>query len=64
DMHTVHDGVDITKAHFNAVVEMLQQAMETQGIAFRDQNRLLALLAPMHRAIVNASPGAGQTAAK
>lgn len=27
-------------------------AMDAQGIAFRTQNRLLALLAPMHREIV------------
>ena len=52
DMKTVHDGVDITKAHFNAVVEMLQDAMDAEHIAFREQNRLLARLAPMHRDIV------------
>lgn len=54
DMRKVHSGVDINKATFNATVEVLQQAMDAQGIAFRTQNRLLAQLAPMHRDIVNA----------
>ena len=52
-MKQVHDGQDITKAHFNALVEVLQQSMDAQGIAFSAQNRLLAQLAPMHRDIVN-----------
>ncbi len=52
-MKQVHDGQDITKANFNALVEVLQQAMDAQGIAFGAQNRLLAQLAPMHRDIVN-----------
>jgi hemoglobin len=52
-MKQVHDGQDITKAHFNALVEVLQQSMDAQGIAFGAQNRLLAQLAPMHREIVN-----------
>jgi len=53
DMKRVHEGVDITRADFNALVEVLQQAMDAQGIAFSTQNRLLAQLAPMHRDIVN-----------
>ena len=53
DMKRVHSGVDITRADFNALVEVLQQAMDAQGIAFNAQNRLLAKLAPMHRDIVN-----------
>ena len=53
DMKTVHDGIDINKGHFNALVEVLQQAMDAQGIAFSAQNRLLAQLAPMHRDIIN-----------
>ena len=53
DMKKVHSGVDITRADFNALVEVLQQAMDAQGIAFGAQNRLLAKLAPMHRDIVN-----------
>jgi hemoglobin len=34
-------------------VEVLQDTMDAQGIPFRDQNRLLARLAPMHREIIN-----------
>jgi hemoglobin len=52
-MRQVHDNIDITRADFNALVEVLQQSMDAQGIAFTDQNRLLAKLAPMHREIVN-----------
>jgi hemoglobin len=53
DMKKVHAGVDIDKAAFNALVEVLQHSMDAQGIAFATQNRLLAKLAPMHREIVN-----------
>jgi hemoglobin len=54
DMKKAHSGQDITRSNFNALVEVLQQSMDAQGIAFRVQNRLLAQLAPMHRDIVNA----------
>jgi len=53
DMKKVHAGIDIDKAAFNALVEVLQRSMEAQGIAFSTQNQLLARLAPMHREIVN-----------
>ena len=53
NMKRLHSGTDINKAGFNAVVEVLQQAMDAQGVAFHTQNRLLAQLAPMHRDIVN-----------
>jgi hemoglobin len=53
DMKKVHAGIDINKSNFNALVEVLQQSMDAQGIAFRAQNRLLAKLAPMHRDIIN-----------
>jgi hemoglobin len=52
DMKSAHADMDITKAHFNALVEVLQAAMAAQGIPFAQQNRLLALLAPMHRDII------------
>ena len=45
-------ATDITKGNFNALVEVLQQAMDAQGIAFGAQNRLLARLAPMHRDVI------------
>jgi hemoglobin len=53
DMKSVHADFEIRKGDFNALVEVLQQAMDAQGIAFRTQNRLLARLAPMHREIIN-----------
>lgn len=53
DMKRVHEGFDIDRAAFNALVEVLQKSMDAQGIPFGAQNRLLAQLAPMHRDIVN-----------
>ncbi|HEX6706674.1 MAG TPA: group 1 truncated hemoglobin [Albitalea sp.] len=53
DMKRVHENLDIARADFNALVEVLQLAMDAQGIPFGAQNRLLAQLAPMHRDIVN-----------
>ena len=53
DMKKTHAGFDIDKAAFNALVEVLQQSMDAQGIAFGTQNQLLARLAPMHREIIN-----------
>ena len=52
DMKTAHGEMDITKTHFHALVEVLQVSMDAQGIAFSQQNRLLALLAPMQRDII------------
>jgi hemoglobin len=51
DMRTAHKGFDIDRAQFNALVELLQQAMSERGIPFRAQNKLLAKLAPLHRDI-------------
>lgn len=51
-MRKVHADLRIDKGDFNALVEQLQRAMEAQGIPFAQQNRLLALLAPMHRDII------------
>lgn len=52
-MKEAHDGMDITRGDFNALVEVLQDAMDAQGVPFPAQNRLLARLAPMHRDIIN-----------
>ncbi len=52
DMKSSHANFDIAKADFNALVEVLQQSMDAKGISFREQNRLLALLAPMHREVI------------
>jgi hemoglobin len=52
DMKSIHSNLDITKGDFNALVEVLQQAMDAQRIPFAAQNQLLALLAPMHRDVI------------
>ena len=52
-MNKAHENIDVSKADFNALVEVLQAAMDAQGVPFATQNRLLARLAPMHRDIVN-----------
>lgn len=52
DMKSVHADLDITKTDFNALVEVLQESMDANGIPFTVQNQLLARLAPMHRDII------------
>ena len=51
-MKAVHADLGIRKSDFHVMVEVLQLAMDARGIPFRAQNRLLALLAPMHRDII------------
>lgn len=53
-MKKAHADMKVGKADFNALVEVLQDSMDAQGITFSVQNRLLARLAPMHRDIVDA----------
>jgi hemoglobin len=53
EMKRIHAGMAIDREAFNALVEALQVAMDTQGVPFGAQNKLLAILAPMHRDIVN-----------
>ena len=52
DMKSSHANLDIKKSDFHALVEVLQQSMDAKGIAFREQNKMLALLAPMNRDII------------
>ncbi|TAF99309.1 MAG: group 1 truncated hemoglobin [Betaproteobacteria bacterium] len=52
DMKSVHAGMDVTTAQFNALAEDLQTAMTKNAVPFGAQNRLIALLAPMKRVIV------------
>lgn len=51
-MADAHAGRNISHADFNALVEVLIDAMEKQDIPVAAQNRLLQRLAPMHRDIV------------
>ncbi|MBP6597306.1 MAG: group 1 truncated hemoglobin [Arenimonas sp.] len=52
DMRSAHKGMNVNRAQFNALVEVLQVAMNQHGVPFRAQNKLLARLAPMHREVV------------
>lgn len=52
DMVKSHTGMGVTRSDFNALVEGLQLAMDDLNISISAQNRLLALLAPMHGEIV------------
>jgi hemoglobin len=52
DMKTAHAGMGVKTSHFNALVEVLQESMDAKKIPFTQQNRMLALLAPMHRDII------------
>lgn len=52
DMKSSHAGLGIDRADFNALVEDLQIAMDRRGVPFRSQNKLLAILAPMHREVI------------
>ena len=51
-MKKAHDDLDIRRRDFHALVEVLQDSMGAKGIPFAAQNRMLALLAPMHRDVV------------
>ena len=51
-MQDAHRDMHLNNAQFNALAEDLQFAMEKNGIANSAQNKLIAKLAPMQRAIV------------
>lgn len=50
-MKRTHEGLNIDRAAFNALVEDLQKAMDKNNVPFRSQNKLLSKLAPMYRDI-------------
>ena len=52
EMKEVHAGLKVTNAQFNALAEDLQIAMERNSVPSHVQNKLVAKLAPMQRAIV------------
>ncbi|MBO6504400.1 MAG: group 1 truncated hemoglobin [Kordiimonadaceae bacterium] len=51
-MDRLHKPMGITTKDFNVLVEDLQHAMDEAEIPNRAQNKLIAILAPMHRDIV------------
>ena len=52
DMVESHANHGYTNADFNILVEHLQTAMDREKVPFSQQNRLLAILAPMQRDVV------------
>lgn len=52
DMRAAHANMGLERNDLNALVENLQRAMQEQTIPFAAQNRLLAKLAPMDRAVL------------
>ncbi|WP_394672796.1 group 1 truncated hemoglobin [Limnobacter sp.] len=52
DMTAAHAGMVITKAHFNALVEVLQISMNAHSVPFDIQLEVLSMLAPMHRDVI------------
>jgi hemoglobin len=51
-MFEAHKKLDATNAQFNALAEDLYIAFETQGVPYRVQNKVMALLAPMQTDVV------------
>jgi hemoglobin len=51
-MKSLHAGMGVKSADFNALAEELQNAMNAAGVSQSEQYRLIAKLAPMHRDIV------------
>lgn len=52
NMFEAHRKLNTTNAQFNALAEDLYIAFERQGVPYRLQNRVMALLAPMQPAVV------------
>jgi len=52
DMIETHEGMRITEAEFNEVVDLLISAMNREGIPQPVQNRLLHRLAPLRSEII------------
>lgn len=52
DMASSHKDHGIANREFKAPLENLLLAMNTEGVPFRAQNKLLAKLAPMQRDVV------------
>ncbi|WP_170113318.1 group I truncated hemoglobin [Ahniella affigens] len=52
-MEEAHSGMDLSHAQFNDFVEACRRAMTRAGVTVGNQNRLLALLAPMHGQVIH-----------
>jgi len=52
EMVPTHVGMGITEKHFNRTVDLLIDAMESEGIPHPVQNRVLAKLAPLRDEVI------------
>jgi hemoglobin len=52
DMKTAHQGMGLTNADFDALVEDLVKALDAAGVQQREKDDLLAILGPMRTDIV------------
>ena len=57
DMASSHEKINSTNGMFNALAEDLYIAFEKNGVPYRLQNRVMALLAPMQPDIVKKGSG-------
>ena len=53
DMKTVHKGMKITEAEWNATVENLGKALDKHNVPAKEKGELVGILAPMKGDIVN-----------
>lgn len=61
DMRTTHDGMAVTAAEFDALVEDLVATLDQFGVPEADKNELLGALAPMRADIVEVESSATGT---
>ena len=52
NMVDIHTGMNIHEKDFNHLVDLLINAMDTEGIPHRIQNQLIARLAPLRKEII------------
>jgi hemoglobin len=52
DMKTVHKGMKVTDAEWNATVENLGKALDKHNVGAKEKQELVAILAPMKSDIV------------
>jgi hemoglobin len=56
DMKEAHAHMGVKAGDFNALVEHLEDAMNKEGVPFRDQAKVLAKFAPMKKPVVDENP--------
>jgi hemoglobin len=56
DMKAAHAHMGVKAGDFNALVEHLEDAMNKEGVPFRDQAKILAKFAPMKKPVVDENP--------